>query len=53
MPGLSVREHGYGSMRNPDYAYDTFRDRRDAEEIAHKGPDEERPEAPDQQSNQQ
>lgn len=43
MPSISIREHGYGSMKNEDYAYDTWRDRRDqAADHAQQQADEER-----------
>lgn len=53
--GIGIREHGYGSMKNPDYAYDTWRDRRDeAADHAQQQADEERRRAEeDPQSNQQ
>lgn len=54
MPGISIREHGYGSWKNEDYAYDTWRDRQDDPDHAQQQLDEERRRAEeDLQSNQQ
>lgn len=55
MPSISIREHGYGSWKNEDYAYDAWRDRRDqaADHAQQQADDERRRDEVAQQSHQQ